>query len=180
MSRLLMLLVLLSSSSLACAGAPQRQALASTRQALAELDEFGALLLQAGLPAEVIPTERELMVEEAKQLRLRFLMLEPTFLTYGPRLVATLLLGDVEARGLAVSRYELSRRVQDFNSLQVLRPDGYLAMALTGKASQCVGPVEVQDGALRAGSFEVGRFYTRDDRGSWLAVEPLAEPTSAR
>jgi hypothetical protein len=45
---LLLALALLVSGSAACASNSQPQALASTRDALAELDEFGALLLGAG------------------------------------------------------------------------------------------------------------------------------------
>jgi hypothetical protein len=41
----------------------------------------------------------------------------------------------------------------------VLRPDGYLAWALSGQTQQRVGVVALKDGALRAGPFEVGRFY---------------------
>jgi len=42
----------------------------------------------------------------------------------------------------------------------VLRPDGYLAWTINGRTQQKVGPVEWKEEAFRAGSFELGRFYT--------------------
>ena len=56
-------------------------------------------------------------------------------------------------------RPALLARVERFAGLAVLRPDGYLAWALSGGTQQRVGPVALKDGALRAGPFEVGAFY---------------------
>ncbi|WP_279637390.1 MULTISPECIES: Tox-REase-5 domain-containing protein [Corallococcus] len=60
------------------------------------------------------------------------------------------------------TREELSRRVERFSRerIAVLRPDGYLAWALTGRTQQKVAPVEWKDGAFRAHGFELGRFYS--------------------
>lgn len=147
---------------LACASNGQGQALATTRAVLAELDEFGALLVQAGLPTDALPTGRELSVEEARRLRVSLDLLPWTPQQDPPRLVATLLLHEVEAKGQTVSRIALSLRVQDFSTLLVLRRDGYLAKALTGTAVQCVGPVQVKDGVGRADVYEVNGFYKPD------------------
>ncbi|WP_257457338.1 hypothetical protein [Archangium lipolyticum] len=64
-------------------------------------------------------------------------------------------------------------------TLFVLRRDGYLAEALSGRPVQCVGPVEVRDGGLRAGTFEVDNFYRRDGNQRWQRVEMPASSASA-
>ena len=54
------LLALLLLCPLACASSTQPLAFATTRDALAELDEFGALLVKAGLSTELLPKGRDL------------------------------------------------------------------------------------------------------------------------
>ncbi|WP_438616736.1 Tox-REase-5 domain-containing protein [Myxococcus llanfairpwllgwyngyllgogerychwyrndrobwllllantysiliogogogochensis] len=58
-----------------------------------------------------------------------------------------------------VSRAELVQRVERFNHLAVLRPDGCLAWVRSGRTQQRVAPVEWKDGTFRAHGFELGRFY---------------------
>ncbi|KFA89679.1 hypothetical protein [Archangium violaceum] len=111
----------------------------------------------------------------SRQLRLHFHLFPPKASEYAPWLVADVLLLDVVLKNEAVSRAELGRRVQEFQPLVVLRPDGYLALALSGRELQCVGPVGVQDGAYRAGSFEVGTFYRKDETDNW---QPVSVPGS--
>jgi hypothetical protein len=166
---------------LACASnAPRQQlALASTRDMLASLDEFGTLLVQAGLCVESLPRGSEVSPQQAGQLRLHFLLCPARPMEYAPRLVADVLLRDVEARREPISRLELGRRIQDFQFLRTLRPDGYLASALTGRAEQCVGPVEVQDGALRAGAFDLGSFYKRNEKDEWQRVDVPGTPVTS-
>jgi hypothetical protein len=65
-------LALLLLCPLACASNTQPQVFATTRDALADLDEFGDLLLKAGLPIEALPKGRDLSPEQARQLRLHF------------------------------------------------------------------------------------------------------------
>lgn len=167
-----MALAALLSCLVACStGAQVSQALSPTRRALAELDEFGALLINAGLPVGALPVGPELSVVEARRLLLTLQWLQPTYLTYAPRYVAQLLLQEVEKAGRSMARAELGRRLQEFQSLLLLRPDGFLAAALTGEPEQCVGPVEVQGGALRAGELEVGHFYRRDAEGELRPVD---------
>lgn len=165
---------------LACASNPQPQAFGPTRDKLAELDEFGALLVKAGLPTELLPTGLELSPAQAQQLRLQFELHPPRPAEYAPWLVADVLLRDVAFKKEAVARTELGRRIQEFQPLFVLRRDGYLAEALSGTPVQCVGPVEVQDGALRAGIFEVDNFYKRDDDRQWQHVEVPTPTTASR
>ncbi|WNG56548.1 hypothetical protein F0U59_18635 [Archangium gephyra] len=179
----LALLSLVLLCPLACASNSPPQAFASTREALADLDEFGALLLRAGLPPEYLPMGRELSPEQAKVLRLQlhlYPLNPPTPAEYGPWQVVDVLLLDVTSKKSPVTRAELGRRVQEFNPLLVLRPDGYLAEALTGKAERCVGPVEVKEDAYRSGSYELGTFYKLDDNNQPQPVSVGGQPSASR
>ncbi|NNB90863.1 hypothetical protein HJC10_06650 [Corallococcus exiguus] len=84
-----------------------------------------------------------------------------TLSTFPPRMAVGFILREVMEGG-EVTRKELSRRVERFSREQVavLRPDGYLAWALTGRTQQKVATVEWKDGAFGAHGFELGRFYS--------------------
>ncbi len=164
------LLAVLLLCPVACASGPRPEVFRAMREALARLDDFGALLLEAGLPADTLPTGPELTPGEATRLRLSFGLYPPTSRTYGPRLVADALLWEVVAGGAPVMRSALSVRLLRYQHLRVMGPDGFLSAALTGSPAQCVGPVEVRNGALLAGGFEVGGFYTPDGNGGWVRV----------
>ncbi|QRK05219.1 hypothetical protein JQX13_34170 [Archangium violaceum] len=177
------LLSLVLLSPLACASNSQPQAYSSTREALADLDEFGALLMRAGLPPEFLPSGRELSPEQARQLRLQlhlYPLYPPKPVEHGPWTVADVLLLDVTLKSSAVSRAELGRRIQEFKPLLVLRPDGYLAEALTGRAGRCVGPVEVKDNTYRAGIYELGVFYRPDENNEPQPVSVGGQPAASR
>jgi len=163
---LFMPLFLLLVCPLACASNNPPQAYASTREVLADLDEFGALLMRAGLPPDLLPSGRELSPEQAKILRLHlhlYPLYPPKPAEHGPWTVADVLLLDVALKSTSISRADLGRRIQEFQGLLVLRPDGYLAEVLTGRAERCVGPVEVRDDAYRAGVYKLGSFYKPDE-----------------
>lgn len=169
---LLLMCSLVLPGIMGCAASkPPPQAFSTARDKLAELDEFGALLLRAGLPTEFLPTGSELSPRQARQLQLYFDLNPPRLMEYSPWLVANVLLLEVARKQDSVSRAELGRRVQDFETLFVLRRDGYLAEALSGRPVQCVGPVEVRDEGLRAGIFEVDNFYRRDANQRWQHVD---------
>jgi hypothetical protein len=138
-----------------------------TRAILAETDDFGLLLLGAGLAPEVLPTGPEVTVKEAERLRLllKLLLADGSMQRYGPRVTADFLLEELQAGGKPVARSVLGERLRRFESLTVLRPDGYLASVLTGSPVQCVGPVQVQQGALMAGDYKVGAFYAPEAGG---------------
>jgi hypothetical protein len=133
------------------------------------LDDWGALLLQAGVPIAALPTKELLTLEEVKHLRL-VLSLPASMEHYAPRRVADTVLREVEAGGKPVRREVLNQHLQRFQTFLVLRPDGFLAAALTGNARQCAGPVEPRDGALRAGPYEVGVWYREGENGVPLRV----------
>ncbi|MFE8602839.1 hypothetical protein [Archangium violaceum] len=168
---LLVLLPLLASCPVACASHSSPEALAATRDTLAGLDEFGALLLGAGLPVEAIPQGRSVSPVQAERLRRYFAILPYLPQHYAPRIVADELLRYVQQHGQGLSRWDLSRMVQEYRNLFLLRQDGYLAAALTGEPAQCVGPVEVRDDGAGAGAFEMGEFYTRADGESWRRAD---------
>ena len=156
----------------ACAGYPPPPlALASTRDSLAGLDEFGALLLGAGLPMQSIPEGRDLSPEQAERLLRYFSILPSLPQHYAPRFVADGLLRYVHGQSKRVSRWDLSLMVQEYDKLFLLTPHGYLAAALTGAPALCVGPVTVDEMGAGAGGFELGSYYTRSGGNSWPRVD---------
>ncbi|WP_306799602.1 Tox-REase-5 domain-containing protein [Corallococcus sp. AS-1-6] len=99
---------------------------------------------------------------------------------FPPRMAASFLLREVMEGG-EVARQELLRRVDRFSQerVAVLRPDGYLAWALTGNTQQKVAPVEWKDGAFRAHGFELGRFYSGKG-GVFRQVDAQLQPSDWR
>jgi hypothetical protein len=136
-----------------------------TRAALAEADDFGMLLLGAGLAPEELPKNEEITLEEARRLRLLLSLARTSLRGFGPNITADYLLAELVAKGKAVSRAELGGRLRRFEALAVLRPDGYIVSAMTGTPLECVGPVGVQNGALRAGEYRLGAFYANQGQG---------------
>ena len=65
------LLAVLLLCPVACASGQRPKVFRAMRDALAQLDDFGALLLEAGLPADTLPTGPELTPQEATRLRIR-------------------------------------------------------------------------------------------------------------
>lgn len=161
----------LAVGSCACASRPPPQALAPIRDRLANLDEFGALLLRAGIPVEDVPEGRHLSPEQAEQFRRYLLVLPSVPQNYPPRFVADELLRYVEQQDKSVSLWDLSLKVQAYRDLFMLRPDGYLAGSLTGKPALSVGPVGIRGNRVGAGEFEVNVFYVHSADESWLRVD---------
>ena len=176
---LLALLVVLASGSVGCASHPPLDALAATRDALAGLDDFGALLLGAGLPVEAIPKGRSVSPVQADRLRRYFAILPYLPQHYAPRFVADELLRYVAEHRQEVSRWDLSRMVQEYRNLFLLRQDGFLAAAITGEPTRWVGPVQFRDHGAGAAEFEIGVFYTRAD-GESCGVQAIPISTSSR
>ena len=168
---LLALLAVLASGATACASRPPPEALAATRDALSGLDEFGALLLGAGLPVEAIPQGRSMSPVQAERLRRHLAILPYLPQHYAPRFVADDLLRYVEQHGQGLSRWDLSRMVQEYRSLFLLRQDGFLAAALTGEPARWIGRVEVRDHGAGVAEFEMGVFYTRADGERWRRAD---------
>jgi hypothetical protein len=126
------------------------------------LDWFQGFLVQTGVPSEVLPGDgRTLAPEQALELLPHLLSSPLTLGNFGPKRMAAHLLLSVATGGRVVEREELHERMRRYAPLLVLRPDGYLVKATTGRALQKVGPVGIaEDGAMCVGRFEVGPFYT--------------------
>jgi hypothetical protein len=69
---------------------------------------------------------------------------------------------DVIMSGADTNLSAVAQRLNSFGRIIILRPDGYIAHALTGEAIQRAGRVEFIDGALRAGGLSTGTFYYSD------------------
>jgi hypothetical protein len=143
----------------ALAGAGET-ALRAVLGGLVQVDSFEDLLLLAGLDHvhDLPPRGAPLTPQQAARVLTVLLHKPVTLACFPPRMAAGHLLREV-LEGGEVSREDLLRRVERFNSVAVLRPDGYLAWTLTGNTQQKVGPVQWKEGAFRAGLFELGRFY---------------------
>ncbi|HYO57452.1 hypothetical protein [Archangium sp.] len=82
-----------------------------------------------------------------------------TLRTFAPRTALAYLLREVFAGGEYVTYPELKRRSERFLPLVVMRPDGYLADALSGAPLQRMGEVTLREGIVVAGSYRVGSLY---------------------
>ncbi|MFP2925355.1 Tox-REase-5 domain-containing protein [Pyxidicoccus sp. 3LG] len=138
------------------------------------------MLTAAGLEARDERPLRGGALRPAQAARLLGVLLRKpvTLGTFPPRMAVSHLLREVLETG-EVSWDELLRRVERFARVVVLRPDGYLAWARTGRTQQKVAPVEWKDGAFRASSFELGRFYVSNGFVFRLAderMEPVDGP----
>ncbi|MCP3170210.1 Tox-REase-5 domain-containing protein [Myxococcus qinghaiensis] len=124
------------------------------------LDAWESLLTNAGLAAR---DERPipggpLTPTQAAKILATLLGKDVTLGQFPARLAVGFMLREVLGSG-EVSRAELVQRVERFNHLAVLRPDGCLAWVRSGRTQQRVAPVEWRDGSFRAHGFELGRFY---------------------
>ncbi len=125
-----------------------------------EVDYFSGLLVRAGVaPGELPKQWRELSPPEATRLLSRVLAAPVALKDFGPWSMAVRLLVEVARGAQPVGRGELYGRMRRFHELLVLRPDGYLVRATTGRAVQHAGEVEWVGEAPRAEGFEVGHFY---------------------
>jgi len=154
-------------------GSPQALVASAVMGGLVVLDGFEVVLGLAGLDNfnDLPAREAPFTPEDAAALYDRLLDKPVTLAGFGPRLVASYLLREVMEGEEEVPRAVLLQRVERFQGLAVLRPDGYLAWALTGETQQRVAPVEWKDGAFRAHAFEVGRFYSGRNGMAFFAVD---------
>ncbi len=127
---------------------------------LLDTDYFFGLLVRAGVPPSELPEDRrQLKPEDAARMLNTVLAADVPLRDFGPwRMAAQLLLEATESQA-PVTRQFLHERMRRFAPLLVLRPDGYLVHASTGRAVQQIGEVRFEKGALRAEGFEVGPFY---------------------
>ena len=146
------------------------------------LDYFQGFLFQAGVPEDAFPVDgRSLSREQALRLLPHLVNTEVTLGNFAQRRMAVHLLLEVATGPGPVSREELHARMDRFHRLLVLRPDGYLVLAVTGEAKQRAGEVRLaEEGTLRAGRFEVGPFYAVEGGQLWPVDVGLEVPRGAR
>ncbi|WP_375769347.1 HNH endonuclease signature motif containing protein [Archangium gephyra] len=139
---------------------PAEIAVRTVASGVVQVDAFEELLAVAGLDNrdDQPPRDAPLTPHEAARVLAVLLCKPVTLASFPPRMAVGHLLREV-LEGGEVSREELLRRVERFNTVAVLRPDGYLAWTRNGRTQQKVGLVQWKDGAFRAGPFELGRFY---------------------
>jgi hypothetical protein len=118
----------------------------------------------------------ELETGDAQELWQALARTRATLQNFGPRRSFFFLLRQVLIRGEDVPYAELLQRIRPFHFLVVMRPDGYLVGALTGRPLQRMGRVELRQGRLMAGTFEVGAFY-RDKGGVFYPVDDSLRPS---
>jgi len=137
------------------------------RSSHVEMDYFQGLLVRSGVPPSALPKGgRTLTPEDAARLISWLLAAEVPLRDFGPWRMAAHLLWEVVRGGASVPRSELHARMRRFHSLLVLRTDGFLVRATTGRAVQYIGEVQLLEGALRAEGFQAGPFYL--PRGKFL------------
>jgi len=142
------------------AASPADMAVLAVETGMLQVDAFEKLLVLAGLgDTDVLPSRGTPFTPEAATRLLALLVETPVTLgNFPPRMAMGHLLREV-LEGGEVSRNELLRRVERFNGVAVLRPDGYMAWVRNGRTQQKVAEVEWREGAFHAHAFELGRFY---------------------
>jgi len=136
-------------------------------------DDFQRLQQATGLDEDSWhEAGEELETDDAQALWEALARTETTLQSFGPRRSLVFVLRQVLTLGEDVPYAELLERLRPFNFLVVMRPDGYLVSALTGRPLQRMGMgrVELREGRLMVGTFEVGAFY-RDKGGVFYAVD---------
>jgi hypothetical protein len=123
------------------------------------LEELRALLKRAGVLAAAQSVSSELSPADAQRIIATLAKTIPSLVAYGPRKVVLHLMREVVAEGKSVFLGAIARHVRRFKPLVIVRPDGYLAGALDGRALQRAGRIQVERDAVRAGELEVGSFY---------------------
>ncbi|MDY7225850.1 Tox-REase-5 domain-containing protein [Hyalangium rubrum] len=125
-----------------------------------DVDYLSGLLVRAGVPPTALPRDRRpLTPAQAIALLNQVLEAQVPLKDFGPWRMAVYLLLEVVHGGAAVPPPTLRERMARFAPLLVLRPDGYLVRATTGRAVQQAGQMRFEGGALRAEGFAVGPFY---------------------
>ncbi|MFL5352258.1 Tox-REase-5 domain-containing protein [Archangium sp.] len=105
------------------------------------------------------PVGAALYLGQARELLGRVARTRVTTRSFAPRRVLFWLLGEVLEGGERVEYAELRRRARRFESLVLVRPDGYLVAALTGAPLQRMEPVTLEEGQWKVGRLVVGELY---------------------
>ncbi len=90
-------------------------------------------------------------------------------------MVAVRLMQDVVAGQSPIGITALAQRLAAFGPIIILRPDGYIARAITGEAIQRAGKTEFVNGELRAGGLVAGTFYYSNGGVFYRASDSLGQ-----
>ena len=143
---------------------------APQRRALSVVDDFNLLLMTGGLPAHLLPSEGRVTVKDAQRLLAELKLRRTGPSTYAPQQVVEALLRDVLTANKELPRAEVNRRLQKFEGLAVLTPEGFMAWALTGEPVEWEGGGEVVGGVPRARGYVVGSLYAPSGSRDWRQV----------
>jgi hypothetical protein len=134
-------------------------------------DDFQELQRAAGLEQGAWhEAGKELEIDDARALWQALEGTKTTLQNFGPRRSLFFLLRQVLTQEEDVPYAEMLERLRPFGLMVVMRPDGYLVTAFMGKPLQRMGRVELREGKLMVGRFEVGAFY-RDRGGVFFTVD---------
>ncbi|MFL5353052.1 Tox-REase-5 domain-containing protein [Archangium sp.] len=150
----------------------------------AEADDFQVLLQHSGLPESVHPRPGQALAADDAQNLWRGLLESPaTLRTFAPRIVLARLVREALATGQPLAYDELLASTRRFRPLVVVRPDGYVSTALTGRPLARMGAPALRQGELYVLVMRVGAFYV-DDGGVFFAVgeslQQQGEPVGER
>ncbi|WP_309897220.1 Tox-REase-5 domain-containing protein [Archangium sp.] len=123
-------------------------------------DAFQGVQEASGLDEEARhPAGAAISTEMARNLWSQMAKKPVTQQSFGPRRVLAWVLREALANGGPAAYEELLRHTERFWRVVVMRPDGYLVSALTGRPIQQMGQVTVVDGQYKVGRLVVGAFY---------------------
>jgi hypothetical protein len=123
-------------------------------------DPFQVVQEASGLGEEARhPAGAALYVGQARELLGKLARTPVTARSFAPRRVLYWLLREVLEGGERLEYAELKWRTERFWLLVLVRPEGYLVMALTGTPLQRLGSLKLEGGEWKVGSLTVGDFY---------------------
>jgi hypothetical protein len=99
--------------------------------------------------------------EEARRMLADLLTRRGSVADFGPKAVAVSVLVRAVANG-GLSGRDLRASIAAHAKLYVVRPDGYIARALTGEPVEKAGPLSMDGDALRAGRLPVGALLAAE------------------
>jgi hypothetical protein len=142
----------------------------------AAVAQLQALFTRAGLPASQQQLPAAMMtVADATRILNLLLRAQPSVVGVGPRMVAARIVQEVVIGGADTSMTVVAQRLASFGPIIILRPDGYIAHAVSGEAIQRAGRTEFVNGALRAGGLTAGTFYYSNGGVFYQASDSLQQ-----
>jgi hypothetical protein len=134
-------------------------------------DRFQLLQQSAGLEKDAWhAVGAQLKTDDARELWKALARTQTTLDNFGPKRTLLYLLRQVLTADGDVPYAELVKRLEPFQRLVLMRPDGYLVWPLNGAPLQRMGRLELRDGRLMSGRFEVGAFF-RNKGGVFYPVD---------